>query len=262
MRSRASLDLVTIRPAPLETKLHAAFSAGFRAVGLIWDEMLTAGESATEEVRLSGLLVSGIGALSGWMDEDRAARGIALARAEQAFELAANLGCSVVIAWPGVEPLEPVAAAGRFRELCHLARPYAVNVGLECVGYARQIGTVSAAWEIVEMAETPNGGLVIDTFHFHRGGSDLEMLAPLPSEKILLVQLSDCLDLPRYELANRHRLYPGSGVLPLEPLLAVLREKGYSGYYSLELLNDEYWQEDPLIVAREGLRSLRRLDIA
>jgi len=261
MSSKLSLNLATIRPTPLEKKLRAASTGGFRAVGLLWEEMSQQGEAAIQEVRLSGLSVSELAGISGWMDGDGGARSLPPARGEQAFELAANVGCELVIAWPALGAVDLVAAARQFRELCRLARPFGVKVGLEFVGGSEQVNTLAAAWQIVEAAEAPNGGLVVDSFHFFRGGSAPGMLEPVPGSRILLVQLSDCMELPRHEMRDRHRIYPGQGVLPLEPLLGALRAKGYAGYYSLELHNEQYWREDPVVVAREGLRSMRRLDI-
>jgi sugar phosphate isomerase/epimerase len=261
MTSRISLNLATIRPADLERKLHAAATAGFRAVGLLWDEMAAQREAGLEEVRLSGLAVSEIASIGGWTDSDRATRLVAMARVEQACELAASVRCDLVVAQSPAGEVEPFAAANDFREICRLAEPFRVKVGLEFIGSHRQISTVAAAWEIIDLADAENGGLVIDTFHYFRGGSTLEMLEPVPGGKVFLVQVSDCMELPRHEMENRHRVYPGTGVFPLEPLLGALREKGYSGYYSLELHNEEYWQESPLVVAREGLRAMRRLDL-
>ena len=261
MASRISLNLATIQPAPLDEKLHAAATAGLRAVGLAWREMAEQGEAGAEAVRFSGLLVSEIASVSGWTDSDRTSRTIALARAEQAFELAANLGCSTVVASPPPGETEAFSIANDFRELCRLAEPFQIKVGLEFIGAFEQINDVASAWEIVELAEAGNGGLAIDTFDFFRGASTLDMLEAVPGEKVCLVQVSDCMELPRHEMENRHRVYPGTGVLPLESLLAIFRDKGYSGYYSLELYNEEYWQESPLVVAREGLRAMRRLDL-
>lgn len=262
MASRLSLNLATIRPAPLERKLQAASAAAFGAVGLLVDEMLSLGAPGEEAVRASGLAVSDLGALAGWMGTDRAARGAALARAKQAVGLAARLPCPLVIAHAAREEMEVTAAAAQFRELCQLAAQFQVRVGLEFVGFAPPVDTLAAAWEIVEAAEAENGGLVLDTFHFYRGGSTLEMLERVPGSRLLLVQVADAADIPRRELANRHRVYPGEGAVPLEPILAALSEKGYRGYYSLELQNEDYWRENPVVVAREGLRSLRRLGVA
>jgi sugar phosphate isomerase/epimerase len=136
-----------------------------------------------------------------------------------------------------------------------------VCVGLEFLGHSPHLSDLATAWGIVEGAEAANGGLVVDTFHFHVGGSSLGMLEPVPGDKIVLVQVSDGPDLPRRELGDGHRLYPGTGEFLLEPLLAALRAKGYAGYYSLELHNEEYWLEDSAVVAREGFRCMQRLDL-
>jgi len=261
MSGGISLNLVTIRPARFEQKLHIARAAGYDAVGLSLDEMAREKEEGVRELRLSEMPVSEVVGLSGWMEQDRATRLVAAARAEEVFEFAASIGCRLVTAWPTGGPVETLTAAGRFADLCRLAAPFGVAVGLEFVGSHEQVNDLASAWEIVELSEASNGGLVIDTFHFHRGGSEVAMLEPVPADKILLVQVSDCVDLPRHELEDRHRVYPGTGAIPLEALLGALREKGYAGYYSLELQNEEYWAEDPLIVAREGMRAMRRLDI-
>jgi len=262
MPDRAALNLASLGPAPLESKLYAAAAAGFRAVGLVREEMQKAGEDGQREIRLSQLAPAELMGMAGWMAPDRASRAVAVAQAETTFELAATLGCSVAIAWPPMEAVDPVAAAAAFADLCRLAEPLGVRVGLEFLGNSQGVSTLAAAWEIIELAEAPNGGLVIDTFHFHRGGSSPEMLELVTGDKIFLVQISDAVDLPVRELHDRHRVYPGSGVIPLEPLLSAVRDKGYSSYYSLELHNEGYWQQDPLLVAREGLRAVRHFDLS
>lgn len=261
MPERAALNLVSLGPAPLETKLYATAAAGFSAAGLELDEIQSAGELGLRELRLCELSVAELMGLSGWASPDRASRMVAMARAESAFELAAKVECPVVIAWPPAGPVDLVPTASAFAEVCRLAEPSGVRVGLEFLGDSAAVKNVEAAWAILQLAEAANGGLVIDAFHFHRGGSTLEMLDPVAGDKIYSVQVSDAMDLPVRELGERHRLYPGSGAIPLEPLLAAIQGKDYSGYYSLEIQNEGYWQEDPLLVAREGLRAMRALDI-
>jgi 4-hydroxyphenylpyruvate dioxygenase len=261
MRNRAALHLATLGPGDLERRLYAATQAGFAAVGVSCEELQQRGDEGLQELRLSMVPVAELGALTGWMDSSRSARTLALVTADDTFELAAQLGCSVVTAWPSREPFEPLSAATQFADLCRAAKEHGVRVGLEFLGHSEYMPDLARAWEIVEGADAPNGGLVIDTFHFHVGGSALDMLEPIPGEKIHLVQVSDGPNLPRRELRDGHRLYPGSGELALEPLLAALRAKDYAGYYILELHNEEYWQEDPMVVAREGFRSMERLDL-
>jgi len=156
-------------------------------------------------------------------------------------------------------PLDDLALADWFGELCRVAQPYKVRVGLEFTGSAEQVKDVAAAWRVVENTDLDNGGLVIDTFHFHTGGSSVEMLEPVPGDKVFLVQIADCPEMPRHEMQNRHRIYPGSGAIAFEPLLAALYDMGYAGYYSLELYNEDYWLEDPIVVAKDAMRTMRQL---
>ncbi len=261
MRNRAALDLCTLGPAPLERRLYAASAAGFGAIGIAQAELDTPEERGRQELRLSELAVADLSGVVGWMEPGRSARTLALLQAESAFAAAAEVGAGLVIAWPSDEPVEMLAAEGYFADLCRAAVPFGVRVGLEFVGHSKTVATLDVAWQIVAGAEAANGGLVIDAFHFHVGGSRVEMIDELPADSILLVQVSDAPDLPRSEVDDRHRLYPGAGAIELEPLLAAVRAKGYSGYYSLELHNEDYWAEDPVVVAAEGFRSMRRLDL-
>jgi len=260
-RAKVSLNLATIRPASFLRKLEAASGAGFRAIGLWYDEFRQLGDGDLREFRLSGLAVSEMVGASGWMDSDRMSRTIAFARAEEMFEAAAKLDCPVVVAEPDPRATDPTRAAGDFRELCRLAEPFSVRVGLHFDGAAATINNIAAAWQVVDASEAHNGGIVLDTFHCYRGDSTPDMLAPIPGERIFLVQISDCMDLPRYELEDRHRLYPGAGAIPLDSLISALGGKGFDGYYSLEMMNEDYWLEDPALVAQDGMRALRRLDI-
>jgi len=259
MTGKFSLNVATILPADPEQKFYAAGQAGFRAVGLLLGDMAQAGEAGLMELRLSQLAVSELVSLSGWADPDRAARAVALAQAERAFALAQEVRAEVVVASAPTRGESALAISDRFRELCRLADGYAVRIGLEFSGAGEGVKDIASAWTIVDTAGAENGGLVIDTFHYYQGNSRVEMLEPIPGDRIFLVQLADCMEMPRYELENRHRVYPGEGAIPLEPLLAALYEKGYEGYYSVELYNEDYWKEDPRVVARDAMRSLRRL---
>lgn len=257
--SRLALNLATIFPAGLERKLYAAGAAGFRAVGLLASEMLREGEAGLAELRLSQLAVAEVVEVAGWADADRAARAVAIGQAERVFELAAAVRASVVVAAAPSAGIDTIVAADRFRELCRLAAPLRIRVGLEFIGWAESIKDLASAWAVVDAAGARNGGLVIDIFHFYRGGSTVEMLEPVPGDRIYLVQVSDCVELPKYELTNRHRVYPGTGAIPLDSVMAGIRGKDYRGYLSLELLNEEYWAENPIVVARDAFRALRRL---
>jgi 2-keto-myo-inositol isomerase len=101
--------------------------------------------------------------------------------------------------------------------------------------------------------------VLLDTFHFHGGGSTLEDLQDTPAGQIVLVHLTDCLDFPREQLTDLHRVFPGLGMLPLGEIRSILTGNGYQGFYCLEVSNEEYWQGDPLTVACAGIKAWREL---
>ena len=259
LRPGLALNLATLYPASLEQKLHATGVAGFRAVGLLSSEMLREGDAGLTELKFSQLAVAEVVGVSGWAEGDTVSYHLALGQAERVFDLADTVQASLVVANAPTGKIDLALCADRFRLLCELAKRYGVRIGLEFSGAAETVKDVASAWEVVEAAGVSNGGLVIDAFHYYKGGSRVEMLEAIPGERIFLVQLCDCMEMPKYELENRHRVYPGAGAIPLEPLLSALSEKGYRGYFSLELFNEEYWAENPLVVAKDALRSLRRL---
>jgi 2-keto-myo-inositol isomerase len=105
------------------------------------------------------------------------------------------------------------------------------------------------AAEIVAEVDRANVGLVIDVFHFHAGGSRLDDLAAVPVERLLVLHLNGCEPLPREQLTDAHRLYPGEGAIPVDAILGPLRERRFDGTVSIEIFRPEYWEQDPRHVA-------------
>jgi 4-hydroxyphenylpyruvate dioxygenase len=52
---------------------------------------------------------------------------------------------------------------------------------------------------------------------------------------------------------------PGDGDLKLQPIVRRLREIGYDGWLSLELMNPTLWKMNSLQVAQIGMMALQRL---
>jgi sugar phosphate isomerase/epimerase len=55
---------------------------------------------------------------------------------------------------------------------------------------------------------------------------------------------------------DKHRIYPGDGILPLVILLKDLKSINYRGPLSLELFNRDHWKQDPAQVAKTGLQKI------
>jgi len=261
---KLALNLITIKQAGLAQGMGIAAGAGYQGVGL-WIEDLHAGAQhglppaeVGRTLRNLGLRCAEVLPVMGWMYAARDERQRAFERAEQAMKVARLIDCDTIVACAATEAGELSDAVTDFSDLCHLARGYEMRIALEFLGSAAQIKDVAAAWQIIEGANQHNGGLLLDTFHFYLGGSRVEDLAAVSPEKIFLVHINDCMDVPMEELTDLHRVMPGLGIEPLTDIVALLVEKGYDGYYSLEIFNEEYWEADPRQVAADGLRALGR----
>jgi len=264
MPLKRALNLVTIRNAPLAQKLELVRVAGYDGVGLWLDELDQAAREPDGLSRVrraledSGLIAAELCYVGGWMYPEEGQQASVRAQAERAFRAAQSLGCECVVAPVSTDAGDLEQAASDFAALCELAQRYGARVALEFLGGAQQVREVRTAWRIVEDADAPNGGLLIDSFHFHKGGSELADLDPVRGDRVFLVHVSDCPELPRQELEDGDRIFPGTGVLELELIAAALVNKGYRGFFSLELFNQEYWAADPYLIAQEGIHSMKR----
>jgi sugar phosphate isomerase/epimerase len=89
-------------------------------------------------------------------------------------------------------------------------------------GSLTDLGT---ALRIVESADTPNVGILLDTWHFFRTGGRADDVASLPAGTITALQVSDA----RAELFGvgtdarvRDRMLPGEGAIPLVEILTAV----------------------------------------
>lgn len=81
----------------------------------------------------------------------------------------------------------------------------------------------------------------------------------LGARSIGIFHVNDYPKLDRGKIADADRVYPGDGIAPLADIVASLKEMNYLGYLSLELFNSTYWKQDPLEVARTGLKKLKAI---
>jgi 2-keto-myo-inositol isomerase len=187
----------------------------------------------------------------------------ALERCATLCEWAAGLGAGYVLVVPSPRPAQGNADAIRragtaaLRRLADVAARYDVRLGFEFLGFANcSVRTLSEAWQTLQEAGRDTIGLVIDSFHFYVGGSDLASLDTIDPRRIFFVHLNDAEPRPPAELSDAHRLFPGDGVIPLRQLVERLERVGYAGAYSLELFRPEYWEWDPVRVATIGRQKM------
>lgn len=140
-----------------------------------------------------------------------------------AFEAGAELGATQLIcsAWTDVRN-DRSFIVDRFREICALARPFGLTINLEFPAFSR-LSSLDETLEILELADCPNQGLLVDTLYMHFNKTPLFALEKVPSEWINFLHVCDAGDLPytkdsMMHIARDARLYPGEGAIDFSAL--------------------------------------------
>lgn len=127
----------------------------------------------------------------------------------------------------GAMPLDEIT--GHYARICARAADHGLLCDLEFIPLWG-VPTLEMAWEIVKGSGARNGGLVIDTWHVVRGGSDIGLLRHIPGSMIHCVQLNDGpLSLPEGRTIKDDcydRKFPGDGEFPNVEIVKILAETG------------------------------------
>ena len=261
---RRFLNGATIMSTPTPRQLSIARDAGFDGIEARAERLLTgasevaataAGLRDTEEVwSLNGVRIG--------LDPDgRLERDRLEADLVPRLEICAAIGAAyLLVVPPRVAGLTKEAALDGVRAGLRAARDAAarhgVRVAFEFLGFADcPIATPASAGSVVEGLDEVE--LVVDSCHWHASGS--QPLDTFPVERLAMVHLNDAPPKPPREIEDADRLLPGQGVIRLTELIAQLRDRGFSGPWSLETFNPTYWEEDPGEVANRGLAALNTL---
>lgn len=118
---------------------------------------------------------------------------------------------------------------------------------------------LDTALTLVEQCGETNAGVCLDAFHFYKGPSKAEDLDRLTARNLFHVQACDVAGVPREMMTDADRVMPGEGDFRLDPLVRKLKELGYAGAVSLELMNPVLWSLKATQVTELGMTALRRL---
>jgi sugar phosphate isomerase/epimerase len=263
---RLALHMWTVDTTPLATALDAAKQAGFDAVELRrtdFKRCFDAGMSnaaVLDLIRAAKIPVGVLGVEYGWLF----ATGEESARLFKVFaescENARALGCSMLMSAPG--PVNgPIAQAIEYlKRAGDIAGEYGLKLAIEYNSQHDVLNSLPVLCELIEGADKPNCGYLIDAYHFERSGYGGASFKDLRNDKIYCFQYSDVSPNPVTGVRRpTDRLAPGKGIVKWREVLGLLFEKGYTGYLSYEAPNPELWARSPYDVAREGVELTRRL---
>lgn len=248
----------------LPEKLDAAATIGFDAVEIFENDLLTYDGSPADIRRIAADLGIAIVLYQPFRDfeampEPQRARN--LDRAERKFDVMQALGTDLVLVCSNTLPAaidDDARAAADLAEMATRAAKRGLRVGYEALAWGRHVNRWRHAWQIVQRADHPALGLIVDSFHTLAVNDDPAGIAQVPAGKLFFVQLADAPRLAMDALTwSRHfRNFPGQGQLPVDDFLRAVLASGYRGPLSLEIFNDEFRAAPARMTARDGLRSL------
>lgn len=269
------LDTATIRTVPtLEEKIEIAAKAGYDALEP-WDGELDAFEKKGgnlkdlgKKIRDRGLFVPSMIGLWGCIPESEEAFVQSLPETRRRMRMASDIGCKYVQAIPnrvGVQ-FDAGFVTHSYRRLLEMGiRDYNLIPALVFVKYfpVKRMGQAAA---IALDADHPQAKIIPDVYHMYISEGGFAGMKKLQGDLFAIFQFNDAPSgMALEKMEDKHRVYPGDGILPLVPILQDLKRSGFNECVSLELYNPDYHKQDPLVVAKTGLQKtlavIRKADV-
>ena len=221
----------------------------------------------------AGLAVPNAIGFAEWIVEDAERRKKGLEQAKRDMDKVLAIGGSQIAAPPTgatggasrrddpkyTEPVAPLVAADRYKALLEIGKKIGVRPIVEVWGFSRSLSRLGETMLVAMECGRDGGAVLPDVYHLYKGGSDFDGLKLLGARGIGIFHVNDYPKLDRGKIVDADRVYPGDGIAPLADIVASLKEMNYLGYLSLELFNSTYWKQDPLEVARTGLKKLKAI---
>jgi sugar phosphate isomerase/epimerase len=263
------LNASTVRPTPLLDKIKVTAEAGYDGIEL-WinelDKYEQNGGNLKElgaQIKELGLFVPNIIGLWDCMPMDDEAFKASLPKTKERMRQSADIGSAHVAAIPVPDRVDFDLKIGtsRYKELLKIGREeYGIISAFEFVGFFKGVYRLGQAAAIALDSNDDDACLIMDSFHLYRGGSGFNGLKHLQGNFIADFHINDVPGDPeRTTLGDKHRIYPGDGILPLAQLFKDLKSIAYQGPLSLEIFNEEEYKKDPLLVAQTGKQKIMDL---
>jgi len=132
-----------------------------------------------------------------------------------------------------------------FAALCKDAENYGTKILFELI-VDGMIRTLPETLEMVQGADAPNGGIMIDLWHVVKLGIPYEDVARIPSRFLLGIEINDGTLESSYSLHEdtvNHRELPGEGEFDVKGFVKCMLDAGYDGPWGVEVLSHELRKE-------------------
>ena len=219
LRSIATVSL----GGTLMEKLSAIAAAGFDGVEIFENDLLYFDGSPREVKRIAADLGLRILLFQPFRDFEAAPRARMpknFDRAELKFDVMEQLGADLMLVCSNTAPDaidDDAMAAADLRALGERAARRGLRIGYEALAWGRNVNTFGRAWALVQGADHPAVGLVVDSFHTFAIEDDDAPIANIPGERIFFAQLADAplMRLDPLSWSRHFRLFPGQGAFPV-----------------------------------------------
>ena len=248
----------------LEEKMHACANAGFDGIEIFEQDLLVSPHSPEEIRALAARLGLSLDLYQPFRDFEGVPEELLaenLYRAEAKFRLMRSLGMDLMLLCSNVGTAtidDDELAAAQLRRLGDLAARYGIRIAYEALAWGTFVNDFEHAMRIVDLADHPNIGTCLDSFHILSRGWNPAGIEKIPAEKIFFVQLADAplLSMDILSWSRHYRVFPGEGAWELDKFMGHLVRSGYNGPVSLEIFNDVFRQADEERTAVDAMRSL------
>jgi sugar phosphate isomerase/epimerase len=240
----------SVSPYTLQERVEAASKAGWRGIGVIHEDLVaTIAKVGIETVKHiledNGIKHFELEFLVDWYC-DGAEREASNHARRTILELGGKLGMkNIKIAASALDQRTPNFSrmADEFAKLCQEAAEVESNVSIEVMPFSI-VRTLENGLSIVQEANQPNGGLLLDIWHMVRGGIDFSEISKIPSQFIKGVELDDAkasVDGTLLEDTVFRRKLCGEGSFDCPGFIEAVQNAGFSGeWYGVEIISTEF----------------------
>ena len=251
-----------VSPVDLRTRIETVAGVGWEGFGLVHADLAVAERTiGLPELRRildgAGITHVELEFLTGWWTTGEQRR-LSDQRRTLLLDAAEVLGAATVKVAPelGDQPVDLARFHADFDALATQAGNAGTRVALEFMPMT-SLRTLQAGVDFVTAVGNRYGGLTVDIWHVHRGGTSYaELERILPVEYLFVVELDDAdeqvVGTMWEDTADRRRL-PGQGVFDVPAFIAAVHRVGFQGPWGVEMLSEDYRQ----LPIREGLTRAR-----
>lgn len=256
---KKALHTKSIWKSNLMTDIRIAREYGFDALEVaatkIWDYMESGRslDDVVERLKKYNMKIISINDIAHVERTDDEAIHSTLQETEKLSAIAQKLGCDCIqlvplMALEGRSEDEVIRLTGQnIARICDIDAKYGVRFQLEPVGWS-PINSLRLTKKLIEEVNRDNFGTVIDFFHLFVGGEttpdDVRNFDP---NRIYHIHFCDCRKPREGEVFDEtilRGMYAGEGEVPMKEWIQAVKDTGYDGWWSYELISAYHWAED------------------